>query len=352
MLTGTSLTLTRLMEILTAASDVYYTVQCYLRLVNKQYDLRLIILYEMVKIIKCTDEQYAEISDRIKYLYDALLVICKSIGEPLEGDCFHLHDQTVPTAIPDLIFKQKNLVSVAQDASNILEIGFNAGMSCLLFLAANPVSTIVCFDLCAHAYTRPCFELLSACFPGRLTLVIGDSTVTVPEWRLAHADDTFDLVHIDGCHEHSIANTDFINCYPISSDIIVWDDTQIWYLRELCDKYVMHGMVEELHLHKTQVYEHSILRVLPSYSRIIGRRFYWKHDCININGFIEFLPEGCLYTMWSGGTYTFTGIRTVEATWNGLVHYLTISDDFESLTSIRDDGTQSNAQTTTSMYTA
>ena len=60
--------------------------------------------------------------------------------------------------IPQLFTKQMNLYKSAMEAKNILEIGFNAGHSCLLFLLANPESKITIFDICEHKYAKPCFE--------------------------------------------------------------------------------------------------------------------------------------------------------------------------------------------------
>merc|ERR1712232_535230 len=107
--------------------------------------------------------------------------------------------------------KQRNLLSLAaalppEDAV-IVEIGFNAGHSSLLMLFAHPTVTVVAFDLCEHVYTQPCFDALSAAFPGRIQLVPGRSQHTVPRW--AHGSGPCaDLIHIDGDHEAGAARQD------------------------------------------------------------------------------------------------------------------------------------------------
>lgn len=64
--------------------------------------------------------------------------------------------------------KQFNISRLASTRNRILEIGFNAGYSCLLMLLANPECHITLVDLNYHRYVVPCFEYLNAQFPGRL----------------------------------------------------------------------------------------------------------------------------------------------------------------------------------------
>ena len=124
--------------------------------------------------------------------------------------------------------KRHNLFSLASRAGRILEIGFNAGHSCLLMLLANPESRIQAFDLGSHAYTRPCFEYLSRRFPGRISLECGDSTLTVPAYGRDHPDAKFDLLHIDGGHEEIVLVKDVHNCRwladPAGHVVVVDDD--------------------------------------------------------------------------------------------------------------------------------
>jgi hypothetical protein len=192
-----------------------------------------------------------------------ILKLVKNSGEPLmEGSCFYQH-QTQDTRIAHLFTKQYNLYSASKEAKNILEIGFNAGHSCLIFLNSNPYSQITVFDICEHKYTKPCFEYLSSLFPGRLTLIEGDSTITVPSWKEKNPSAKFDLIHIDGAHDPVIADKDFNNCYTIATDKIIWDDTQEPVLRSLLDSYIEKKLVEEVKIEETYVYKHAIVKVLP-----------------------------------------------------------------------------------------
>lgn len=177
----------------------------------------------------------------------------------VEGNCFCEH-QNIQNRLPELIPKQMNLFSLGIHASQIVEIGFNAGHSALLFLLANPSSVVTCFDICHHAYTKKCFEFLSSIFPGRLQLIIGDSTITVPQYFLENPEASFDLFHLDGSHELRIVKLDFENTLPMVKDVIIFDDTQDEGLNHLLDTFIDAGTVYELPMYKTKNYEHRIVR--------------------------------------------------------------------------------------------
>lgn len=116
------------------------------------------------------------------------------------------------------------------DAQRICEIGFNAGYSSYAFLSANPSTEVVSFDLGEHGYTRTAKKLIDKEFPGRHTLVYGDSTKTVPEYRKTHLDETFDLVFIDGGHDYAVAKADIVNMEPFCTTrtVVIMDDLTPW----------------------------------------------------------------------------------------------------------------------------
>lgn len=203
-------------------------------------------------------QEYQNVLSANKEKFAMLYKICKDIGEPVEGNCFTAH-LDVDRVIPDLIYKQMNHYILGRGAKNIMEIGFNAGHSSLLYLLANPDSKLTIFDLCEHKYTMPCFEYLDSIFPGRMTMHQGDSTVEVPKYDQSAR---FDLVHIDGGHCGDIPNKDFFNSLKLASDFIIWDDTQISTLNNMFNGYLQQGYIREFFLHKTRVYEHRIGRKL------------------------------------------------------------------------------------------
>lgn len=151
--------------------------------------------------------------EALKPELQALEEAVKESQEPLEGNILYMHHSLELN--PKNLSKQMNLFSLASslplEDSLALEVGFNAGHSSLLMLAAHPTLHIVAFDLCEHRYTEACFQILCARFPGRIQLVRGRSQQTVLRWA-QESGLRADLVHIDGDHEAEAARCDLRNC--------------------------------------------------------------------------------------------------------------------------------------------
>jgi len=103
-----------------------------------------------------------------------------------------------------------------------MEIGFNAGHSADLFLASNEKLEMVSFDIGRHNYINAGKKCIDETYPGRHTLILGDSLNTVP----AH-NKKYDLIFIDGCHEFPTVKNDILNCRKLAHEetIIILDDT-------------------------------------------------------------------------------------------------------------------------------
>ena len=197
----------------------------------------------MTKNIIIQIDDYKKILNNNKKHFDNLSTICKQIGERVEGNCFTEH-LNIDHIMKELIYKQLNHFSLGMNATNIMEIGFNAGHSSLLYLLSNPNSKLTIFDICSHAYTIPCYKYLQEMFPHRLQIYPGDSTKTVPSFIINNPNTKFDLIHIDGCHHLDIASQDFYNSLKLASDIIIWDDTHMKHLDNLLNEYIKKGTVE------------------------------------------------------------------------------------------------------------
>lgn len=137
---------------------------------------------------------------------------------PLEGS----------TSAEELLY----LGAAARDAGARLigEIGFNAGFSTQVFLSVCPAARVVSFDLVEHGYTKTAKQLVDRKFPGRHTLVAGDSTQTVPRFARENPGLRFDLVFIDGGHSYEVARADIANMRPLctTSTAVVIDDLTPW----------------------------------------------------------------------------------------------------------------------------
>jgi len=117
--------------------------------------------------------------------------------------------------------KTNHLIHLCKDCTNVMEIGFNAGHSAETFLQ-NTTGHVTSFDLGEHPYVHVAKEYIDTMYPGRHTLILGDSRETVPQCK-----DTFDLLFIDGGHEYDIAKEDLKNCIPLAKPeaIFIMDDT-------------------------------------------------------------------------------------------------------------------------------
>jgi predicted O-methyltransferase YrrM len=124
----------------------------------------------------------------------------------------------------------RNLLLDRPEVTSILEIGFNGGHSSYEFLASRPDTTVVSFDLGEHKYVHRAKRLIDEEFPGRHTLILGDSRETVPAYQAAHPDARFDLAFVDGGHEYDVASADVRNCQPLVAPggLVVMDDLLAW----------------------------------------------------------------------------------------------------------------------------
>ena len=279
--------------------------------------------------IKVDLKYYNQIIRENNYIFEQLNNICKSIGEPIEGNCFTQH-LNIDNRIDELIYKRLNHFSLGSISDNIMEIGFNAGHSSAIYLISNPNAKITIFDLCEHKYTMPCFEYLSSIFPNRLRIYPGDSTKTIPLFIENNNNsnknkiEQFDLIHIDGCHLTEIANQDFYNSYKLAKNIIIWDDTQIIELNSLFNNYIKEGLIHEILLYETKIYEHKICNV----NYLNNTKYSWGNNEIN------FLKN---YQMeaFGNGNYKYIDIYTVEANFGGRSHILKFNKDYSKYISIR-----------------
>jgi predicted O-methyltransferase YrrM len=134
---------------------------------------------------------------------------------------FEGYSQQVPNQVEDLI-KLLNGSNI-----HVMEIGFNAGHSADVFLQNNPTLTLTSFDLGYHKYVNTAKEYIDATYPNRHSLILGDSTVTVPKYINDNPDKVFDIIFIDGGHDYKIANADLENCMKLANKntIVIMDDT-------------------------------------------------------------------------------------------------------------------------------
>jgi len=192
-------------------------------------------------------KQYNEVIDRHQNIILDLNDIIKKSGELLEGNVFYEHHSVDFNVHSDFQNKRYNLFYHGKLAVDILEIGFNAGHSALLYLLANPYSRIHFFDLGEHQYSRSCYDYLNQKFPGRLSVVWGDSTLTIP---LYESPQRFDFLHIDGGHTRFIAESDFYNCKSLAKPeaLVMIDDYNGNCLHTFCNQLIKYNKFRKVNL--------------------------------------------------------------------------------------------------------
>lgn len=163
---------------------------------------------------------------------DALRQAVRESGEPIEGDLLHRHHGDFQPA-RRIFPKALNLHALAADRRNVLEIGFNAGISTLIMLLANPELKVTAIDICAHGYTKPCHAVIEQHYPGRVRLVPGDSLEIMSNLRAHGLEGPYDLLHIDGYHGGIRPTVDSAVALSMADEgcLFVLDDTHYWKLR-------------------------------------------------------------------------------------------------------------------------
>ena len=122
------------------------------------------------------DDEFLSITNYWKgYIETHLMKIVKYFNVKLEGNIYSAHHSFDDTS-NNLSNKRFNIYNVLKKTKprTILEIGFNAGFSCLLMKLVVPGANITCVDLNQHLYVMPCFNKISSDFSS-LRMIPGSS---------------------------------------------------------------------------------------------------------------------------------------------------------------------------------
>lgn len=157
------------------------------------------------------------------------------------------------------------LLYLAQTAQRVKarvvgEIGFNAGLSARAFLEADPDIRVVSFDLC-ETRSAPAGRIAKASidkkYPGRHTLVGGDSRDTVPKYAANNPDVRFDVVFIDGGHLYEIARADIDNMRALSTPetAVIMDDLVPWFAYGIGPAKAWQDAIDEGVIEQVEVFQ-------------------------------------------------------------------------------------------------
>ncbi|MBY6411875.1 class I SAM-dependent methyltransferase [Rhodococcus sp. BP-252] len=112
----------------------------------------------------------------------------------------------------------------------VCEVGFNAGFSSWAFLSASSSTVVYSFDLAGYAYSAAAKEHIDELFPGRHTLIQGDSHSTIKEFAAKYPDMRFDVIFVDGDHSLDGARADLADLRSLATPetVVVMDDITPW----------------------------------------------------------------------------------------------------------------------------
>ena len=113
--------------------------------------------------------------------------------------------------------------------SRICEVGMNGGHSAAAWLCAYPDASYVGFDLLAKRVSQPSLEFLKQGFPGRVRVIAGDTTRTLPEVEQLGCD----VLSVDGGHSHRVALSDLIHIRRLAAPrhALIMDDLRCpWWV--------------------------------------------------------------------------------------------------------------------------
>ena len=158
------------------------------------------------------------------YLNDIAMLVLMH-GARMTGNLFYVNLENALAGRPEhsLLQKRENLLSLAKNAQHILEIGFCAGHSALLFLLANTTSKITIVDPAEFKHAHHCVSYLKRMFPGRVVFIQGYSTEVLPTLP----SNQFDFIHLDGGKDKTIhTDLDLLKPLVTRDHVICIDDIQ------------------------------------------------------------------------------------------------------------------------------
>ncbi len=140
-----------------------------------------------------------------------------------------------------LLRKQTNV-------KQVLEIGFNGGLSASGILSAREDIHLISIDIGKHPYVLQAKEWIDRDFPGRHTLVIGDSMTALPKLMKLFPSFSPDLIFIDGGHDAPVPEADLNNSLQLArpDTWIILDDVVPWMVGILAP---LNKLIEENKIH-------------------------------------------------------------------------------------------------------
>lgn len=123
-------------------------------------------------------------------------------------------------------YKVLNFLSTQKIYHSYCETGFNYGHSSFSALTAQDDSKVLSLDIGYHDYTKKIMPFFEEKFKGRFTPVLGDSSVSLPNFIQNNPAYRCDVFFVDGSHTYGIGFKDLQHFASIAEkdNIMVFDD--------------------------------------------------------------------------------------------------------------------------------
>jgi hypothetical protein len=124
----------------------------------------------------------------------------------------------------------------------VLETGFHTGLSAAVMIDCRPNIMVTSFDIFCFDYTRRAKLFLDIAFPGRNTLIAGNSINTIPTFFNTVPSYKPDFVFIDGGHERPVP---FIDLWNILKHV----SPGTWVMvDDYCEAHGTQGVIEAVNI--------------------------------------------------------------------------------------------------------
>lgn len=120
-------------------------------------------------------------------------------------------------------------------AKKIMEIGFNAGHTCMGFLDADDKVIVHAIDICDYGHVRTCASRIMKKY-GTSRFQFGEMDSTRMGLKSLEG---YDLVRIDGGHSTEVLQQDFIRCNASEVPWIIIDDMNYRSVHEFVSEFIL-----------------------------------------------------------------------------------------------------------------
>jgi predicted O-methyltransferase YrrM len=157
--------------------------------------------------------------------YDEIqrLILVSDAGVKLHSSITPNMSSPIMGCLRDVHFPILKDIVKRTDVKNILEIGFNAGHSCLSWLLSSDDTKVIGLDI--H-YPEKSVKYLQENYGDRFFFVNADSNTLSEDSVIEQWENQFDLIFIDGDHSYEAVARDLKNSLRLNPKYIVFDDVR------------------------------------------------------------------------------------------------------------------------------